>query len=268
MGNNIDMRALTGWNTRRDYSMLINNLPSRAGMGRGQSLGMTNNNFLADYASIKNGSYAKLMNAYHSPNRDRVSGIANSSLSTSQDSTIRLKQIENAAEALKSSADNLLGGGAGSVFAERDISVTDENGVSTTKRDFDRDAIFKAISEFVTDYNNLIESAGGARAAAITGKITTMQNMTNANQNTLNRIGITVGFDGQLSINEEKLKGAEMATVQSLFNGTGSFAFRVSSQASWIGFAAANEATRSNTYNAQGGFTNNHTTGNIFGSFF
>ena len=263
MGMGIDVRELTGYGTKRDYSMLLNNLPSRSGAGA------ANLGFLADYASIKNGSYGKLMNAYYGTGRERVSQIANpSTLSTAKDSTKQLKEIEGAAETLKASADKLLVSGAGSVFAEKDVTTVDENGVSSTKSDYDREAIYKAISNFVDDYNNLLERAGGARASSISGKISSLANMTNANKNTLDRIGVTIGTDGKLSIDEEKFMASDMATAKSLFNGTGSYGFRVSAQASWIDFAATNEASKSNTYNAQGSFTNNFSTGDIFGSYF
>ena len=264
MGTRIDTTSLTGYNTRNDYSMLLNSLPSRSGVS-----GAANLNFLSDYASIKNGSYGKLMRAYYGPDRERLGDLANnSSISGARDSAKTLKEIESSSDALKTSADKLLATGANSLFNEKDITTKDENGVSTTTRGLDVDAIYKAVSTFVNDYNNVLEKGATANTASITGKVASLQGMGNANKNTLERVGISVAADGQLSMDEEKFKGADMTTVKSLFNSHGSFAFRVSAQASWVSFAAGNEATKSNTYNAQGALTNNLNTGNIFGSYF
>jgi len=259
----MDMTPITGHNTRRDYSMLLNSLPSPGGVG-----GAANLNFLSDYASIKNGSYRRLMNAYYGPDRERVSGVVNNSLSTSRDNPKQLRDIQSNAGAMKKSADALLATGSRSVFNETDITTKDDKGVTTTTRGLDTNAIFKAVSDFVKDYNDLIEKGNESNTAGITSRINSLTNMTNMNSKLLGNVGITIGTDGKLSINENEFKKSNMTTVQSLFHGTGSFAFQVSAQASLIDFAAANEAARSNTYNASGNFTNNFSTGNIFGSFF
>ena len=259
----LDMTPITGHNTRRDYSMLLQSLPTPSGAS-----GVANLNFLSDHASIRNGSYRKMMNAYYGPDRERVSGIVNRSISTSRDNPKQLREIQNNAEALKKSADALLATGSRSVFNETDIITKDANGVSTTTRGLDTDAIFKAVSSFVTDYNNLLDRGNESNTAGITSRINSLTSMTNFNRNLLGQVGINVGADGKLSINEDDFKKSNMTTVRSLFHGTGSFAFQVSAQASLIDFAAANEAARSNTYNANGAFTNNFSSGNLFGSFF
>lgn len=258
---NINMNEITGYNTRPNLSMLFQSLPGNSGA--------SNLNFLADYASIKNGSYRKLMNAYYGQGNSRVSNMVdNTSLSTSRDTSRRLQEINTSAEALKKSADALLTAGEKSLFNTSEVTSTNDKGVSTTSTVFDVDAIHKAVTSFVNDYNNLLTKAGESNASSITSKINSLTGMTSSNRNLLERVGITVASDGQLSINDDTFKEADMTSVRSLFNGTGSYGFRVSAQASWIDFAVTNEANRSNTYNARGNFTNNFNTGNIFGSYF
>ena len=240
----MDMTAITGYNTRKDYSMLLQNLPSRPG-----AMGAANLNFLSDYASIKNGSYGRLMNAYYGPDKSRVSGIVNNnslnSLSTSRDDPKQLKDIQSSAGSLKKSADALLASGA-----------------------TDTDAVYKAVSNFIKDFNNLIDKGNESNTTNITNRINSLTNMANMNSKLLGQVGITVDSDGKLSVKEEDFKKANTTTVKTLFSGAGSFAFQASAQASLIDFAASNEAARSNTYNASGGFSNNFSTGNIFGTFF
>jgi len=267
MGMRMDVSELTGYNTRGDYSMLLGSLPSRGG----GVAGAANLNFLSDYASIKNGSYGKLMNAYYGPDKSRVSGVvnnSNSSISTSKDSAQQLKNIQSDADALKKSTDKLIETGAKSLFNTQDVTVTDANGVKSTNREFKTDDIYKAVSTFVNDYNNLLTKGSDSNSSSVLGKVNSLNGITNANKNMLDKVGITVGSDGRLSIDEETFKKADMTTAQSLFNGTGSYAYRVSAQASWIDFAATNEANRANTYTASGNFNNNFNTGNLFGSYF
>lgn len=52
----------------RDYSSLFQSLSSNGGMG--------NMSFLSDYASIKNGSYGKLMKSYYGTRPDAAKAIS------------------------------------------------------------------------------------------------------------------------------------------------------------------------------------------------
>jgi hypothetical protein len=238
-------------------------LPSRSG-----NSGAANLNFLSDYASIKNGSYGKLMKAYYGGNNNVNSIVNNSSTSTSKDNTTQLKSIETAAESLKSSADKLLETGSKSLFNGKEVTTTDEAGVATTKTEYDTDALFKAVSSFVNDYNNVIDKAGDSNTSSIINRVNSLSNMTKSNKNLLERVGITIGENGKLSIDEEVFKKADMTTAKTLFNGTGSYGFQVSAQASLIDFAAANEAAKANTYSASGSFNNSNSSGNLFNTYF
>jgi hypothetical protein len=209
------------------------------------------------------------MNAYYGTGNSRVNNIVkDSSLSTSRDSSRQLKDVQSSADALKKSADALLVTGSRSLFNGKEVTATDENGVTTKTTEFDTNTIFKSVSSFVNDYNNLLERGNNSNTSSINNRITSLTSTTNANKSMLGRVGITIGSDGKLSIDEDSFKKADMTTAKSLFNGTGSYAFQVSAQASLIDFAAGNEASRSNTYNANGNFSNNFNSGNIFGSYF
>lgn len=237
---------------KTDYSSLFSSLFS--------SRNKTNssyNNFLADYASIKNGSYGKLMKAYYaktSSSDKTTSGNAASSLagtSTSSDSSETLAKIQSSTDSLKESADALLETGSKSVFKKDDI-----------------DAAYKAVSSFVKNYNSVIETAGNANTPSILQKTLTMVNATKANEKLLGNIGITVGTDNKLSLDEETFKAANKTTMKTLFNQTGSYAYNVSASASFINFKADMEATKANTYSNAGFYNNNYTSGSIFSSYF
>ncbi len=249
-------------NARQDYSYLFQSMTT----SRGNSLG--NLNFLSDYASIKNGSYGKLMKAYYAKDAaDKVASTGKDtetkkkSISTAADSAKTLSEIEKAADAMKESADSLLVKGSKSVFRKK-------NEKATVSEEYDTDAIYKAVSGFVTDYNDLLSKTSAASSKNLQSKADTLAAVTSANAKLLSRVGITVNSDSSLSLDEEVFKKSDMGTVKNLFGTTGAYGYKVSAQASMIDYTAAKESTRSNTYTANGTYSNVYSAGNILNSFF
>ena len=105
----------------------------------GSSNASGSSSILADYYSIRNGSYKKLLSAYYS-----LDGGSNtttgSTTSTSSDSTKLLSSIEKSADTLKDSTDALLKNGDKSVFNK------DKDGK------YDVKAIYEKVSQFVEKY--------------------------------------------------------------------------------------------------------------------
>lgn len=215
----------------------------------------------SDYATIKNGSYFKLMKAYYTigDENSAVSTITNST-STSKDSTERLSMIEDASDKVKESVDELLTKGSKSLFNK--TTTTDESGKVTES--YDTDAIYKAVNKFVDKYNDLIETTEKTNTENIATASKRLINLTEANQKMLSSVGITVNEDYTLSIDEKKFKEADMNTVKSMFNSTGGYAYQVSAQSSMIHMYAENEATKANTYTSSGDYTYNYNTGEIY----
>ena len=249
-------------NARQDYSYLFQSMTT----SRGNSLG--NLNFLSDYASIKNGSYGKLMKAYYAKDAaDKVASTGKDtetkkkSISTAADSAKTLSEIEKAADAMKESADSLLVKGSKSVFRKK-------NEKATVSEEYDTDAIYKAVSGFVTDYNDLLSKTSAASSKNLQSKADTLAAVTSANAKLLSRVGITVNSDSSLSLDEEVFKKSDMGTVKNLFGTTGAYGYKVSAQASMIDYTAVKESTRSNTYTANGTYSNVYSAGNILNSFF
>ena len=215
--------------------------------------GSSNLNFLSDYMSIKNGSYGKLMKAYYGKGSKEAASIVDEkkkTLSTSKDSAETLKQIQTASESLKSSADQLTNTGKDSVFSKS------------------QDEIYKAVDSFVTNYNKLIEGSAKSASDSITKRVDTLKNMTESNQKLLSQAGITIGKDDTLTLDKDAFAKADANTVKTLFSGSYSYASRVSSQSSFIDFAATQEAAKANTYTTKGTYSNTYASGNIFNSYF
>ncbi len=258
MGISINL-GMTG--VKQNYSYLFQSLP---GSGSNSNL-----NFLADYASIKNGSYAKLMKAYYaeSGSSKQVSSIVNSknksSISTASDSAETLSSVQSAADDLKEAADKLLNTGSSSVFNKVEVEGTDIYGQPTTTEEYDVEGIYKSVSSFVDSYNKLIDELSDVNSKNISNKETYLVGMTKANENLLSKVGITIGSDNKLSLDADKFKEADMTTAKTLFNGSLSYGYRVSAQASLIDFAANTEASKANTYNVNGSYSSSYSAGSI-----
>lgn len=215
-----------------------------------------------DYATIRSGSYYKLLDAYYSEDKtsSQVGEILSSS--TSKDDSKTLARIESAADEMRKSAEALMASGKKSVFEK--VTSTDDNGV--TKTDYNTDAIYKAVSAFVEDYNNLLDEAEESKTTNILRAARTMVNCTKVNEKMLAKVGITIGEGNVLKIDEEAFKKADMKTVQDLFQTRGSYGYQIDTQAALIDSYAQAEAVKSNTYGKNGIYTYNYNTGVLYNS--
>lgn len=218
----------------------------------------------SDYATIRSGSYGKLLRAYYAEDSSsEVSKAVKATTSTAKDDTKTLARIEGAAADVKKSAQALFATGSKSVFKE--VTTTDKDGKTTTG--YDTDAIYKAVSSFVTDYNQLLSQAADSNTRSILSTTKSMVTNTAANKNMLASVGITVGTDNKLSIDEETFRKADMENVKALFQDRGSYGYQVATKASMVESYAKTEAAKSNTYTANGSYTYNYTTGEIYSSY-
>lgn len=249
---------------RSDVSFLFSSLGNGAANVAGSS-------FLSDYAAIKNGSYGKLMKAYYSETGNvSVNKLVKNSSKNSQsaeDAKV-LTKIQGSTDSLKESADELLETGSKSVFAVKDITTKDENGKELTEKGYDTAAIYKAVSKFVDDYNDVMKAVGETGNKSIVDRTATMGNASVQNMKRLSEIGITVEEDGTLSIDKKAFEKADMSKVKSLFTGAGSYGYTVSAQASMINFAADQAAAKASTYTGSGNYGKAYNTGNIFNTYF
>ncbi len=243
------------------FSSLQTNQTKRNGFSAGFGTDLLGIN-LVDYATIQSGSYHKLLDAYYAKGEtsDEIGDML--STNTSKDDAKTLAQIEDAAEGLLGSADKLLETGKNSVFEK--VTKTDESG--TTKTEYDTDAIYKAVSAFVEDYNQLLKEAEDSHTTSISRAASAMVNYSKVNEKLLAKVGITIGKGNRLEIDEEAFKKADMETVKDLFHERGSFGYQIKIQASLTQTYAKTEAARANTYGKNGGYTYNYNTGEIYNS--
>lgn len=194
-----------------------------------------------DYAAIRNGSYKKLLKSYYS--QQKTSQSTNSSDETKKTEkldkadTTGLSKMQTEAKGLKEAAD---------AFKNEDLW-------KKTNGEYDTDKIVGAIKTFANEYNDVIEQSGKVNAKDVASDTRFMMSLTNTMSNSLSKVGITVGTDGKLSVNEETLKGANMTKVKALFSDEYTFSGQVSQKAGSI----ENSAARSSSlYTSNGQFTN------------
>ncbi len=230
-----------------------------------QNFNKTGNNVsgfsLSDYASIKNGTYKKVLNAYYdSDNKNKP----NLTTTTAKDSTKLLKVLEEDASNLKATADALLVKGSSSPFNK--IDLKDETGKVT--KEFDKDLIYKKVSDFVDSYNSLIDNSSESNTTSVLRSVSSMVNNTKANKDNLIKMGITIDEDNLLSIDEKSFKESDINLVQSTFTGFGSFGYQASFTASKVDMALNIETNKASTYNNSGKYSYNYNAGGIYNSWF
>ena len=219
------------YNVNTDYSLLFGGTPTVSSGGTFS---------LSDYASIKNGSYGKLLKAYYAQ-EDAQKVYSN------QDSVQKSTMIKSGADALKKSADALMDD---SLWEKKKLTKKDETtGEESEIEDYDWDKITKAVKAFISDYNDVIEQAGESNSKEVLRNAVWMTGTTEANENVLSKIGITVGKGNKMELDDEKLKKADIGTLKTLFTGHNSFASKVSMKANSISNAAA---WSSGTYKSNG----------------
>lgn len=246
---------------KTNYSALFSSLPTNKNS-------VSSSFSLSDYSTIKNGSYYKLMKAYYGKDASKeVQSLANKGASA--DTAPVNSKLQSSSDALKKSTDALLKTGEGSVFAMKEMTTKDENGVESKKMAYDMDAIGKAVETFAKDYNSMLDAAKNSRNASALSSAANMVTQTARMENILSKVGVSVGDDNKLSVNMDALKKADVNTLKSVFNGAGSFAYNVQSKASYVAMYAKEDATKaSGTYSQAATYSSNVDNGYNFNSFF
>lgn len=192
-------------------------------MGTGSTSSSSNGLYginLSDYASIKNGSYGKLMKSYYALDEEEATKDKKSKNDT-DDTDATIRNIKSASDDLKDSAAAL--------YSSKGLFAKDANG------EYDMDAIYEKVNAFIEDYNSMIGSVGSAETESIANAGASVVNNTSNNIDMLSKLGISVsGADFTLSIDKEKFMKSNIADVKSIFSGVGSFAYQVGAKASRI----------------------------------
>ncbi len=196
-----------------DISTLLSSLGTN-----NSALGSIN---LGDYASIKSGSYKKLLKAYYDEQSSDASSTAKTKTKKNSDASIDntgLSTLKKDAENLKSSAEAL--------------SKDDLWKKTDGKNDMDK--IANAVKSFAQNYNDVIEQSSKVTSKDVSSDTKYMSSLTSTLSNSLSKIGVTVGADGKLSVNEDTLKAADASDIKTLFTGKVSYGSQIADKAATI----------------------------------
>ncbi|MBD5449992.1 MAG: hypothetical protein HDR28_07545 [Lachnospiraceae bacterium] len=186
-------------------------------LGGGGSGSSDMSTLLSDYASIKNGSYGKMMKSYYA----KVDEEDETSSSKSKSKT---KETDGA-----------------SASAARKFYET-ASGMSALDYSADNiDKLYDSVSAFVKDYNAMMTNASKSKNAAVKAQADALNDYTYQNYKLFSKVGITMNADRTLSIDEdtfkkvnEKTGATTVPTLTTLFKGIGSFADKAADRASKI----------------------------------
>lgn len=223
MSNSIDSSILNQYSTT-DYSTLFNSLPKTSDSSDSGLVGLA-----TEFNSIRSGSYGKLLGAYY-----------------------KKMEQEGATEAIQKETENrqLVGGNASSLkSAAKTLSKMDFSKAS------DEESL-AAIKEFVSSYNSVIDTADDVNSKSILRNAVWMTNIMKESAGLLNELGISVGSDNKLTLDETKWTDASKTTKASLFNGRQGLAEKMIYKASQMTNASSEQASyTASAYKGNGDYT-------------
>ncbi len=197
---------------------------------------------LADYASIKNGSYAKLTKAYYKKQKAEAEGTADK---TSKETASAEEKIAAKGTALKSAVSALADNK--SLFEKKTVKDKDGN----ESKDYDWNAITEKVQNFVDSYNDAFAAASNSSVKSTYNAGLTMAKGSAANSKMLSAVGIKIGEDGKLSLDKDALKESDINDLKALFSGNGSYADNIGARATTMVNSSMNMAN--SIYNSVGG---------------
>lgn len=240
---------------------------------------------LSQYSSVRAGSYSRAARAYYTKfakaaaatksaadSADRSSAKRTSSdLSQKYGRNQTVSKAELALSDAKKEATEL-------VNSASKLMKTGKDSLFSNQKEYDKDAVFQAVQSFVSEYNDAVSALDVTSNSYVKNAGNSMTRMTDIMSNSLSKVGITIGEDGKLSIDEDTFKKADAGRVKALFNGSGSYAGIVSSSASRIASQAGRELSGlgnglygSGLYGSGGSYYNNYNfynRGMLYNGFF
>lgn len=193
----------------------------------GNNSGISGSINLGDYASIKNGSYGKLMKSYYAQN-DPSSKVSAKDKTTKKKETsvdvdnTGLSQMKKESDGLKEAASKL---------KSSDLW-------KKTDGEYAKDKITNAVKDFVNNYNDVINQSSKVNSSEVDKSLGSMKSMTNTLSKSLSKVGISVEADGKLKLNEDSLNKADLNDVKTLFSGSTSYGSQIEDRASEISRSA------------------------------
>ncbi|MHC1721715.1 MAG: hypothetical protein AB9836_00775 [Aminipila sp.] len=151
---------------------------------------------------------------------------------------------------------------SGSSSSQSDTLVNDSKALANTAQtlqssfkqnedgSYNMDKIASAISDFVTDYNDVVSSVSDSGNISVLQKGSIMISQSATNYDSLSKVGINLETNGQLNLDSAKLKNANINDLKLLFQDQNSYANKVATIAQNMNQAA--QSNQYKTYNNSG----------------
>ena len=176
-----------------------------------------------DYEAIRNGSYQKLAKKQFADTKVSDTTTSNKNKYTKTDIAAKTSnEIKASVESLKKSVDAL---------NNKDL-WTQTNGA------YDTDKITKAIKYFASSYNGVVDRVDESKSTAVASSARWMNSLTNTMNTSLEKVGVKLGDDNKLTVDEETLAKADMKAVKAMFSGAYSYANQAAEKASSVASAS------------------------------
>lgn len=205
-------------------------------------------NIFSDYASIKNGSYARLLKAYYGRgyDSDSATGSTKSRSSNVLEKLLEERRNPKVSEEVQEANANLTSG-ISSLTSSVSVLQNEKTYTDTENGQTAADKVVSAVKDYVTQYNNVVSTAKQSTLSGKTSHVAAMMRSTTANADKLSEMGITINKNGTLQVNESKLKATDISKVQELFstNDITSYGSTVMSRLQFASAAAGANATGS-----------------------
>lgn len=177
-----------------------------------------NSSMFTDRSLIKSGSYKKLMKAYYAKPENKPEKTTNTNNKTVKKAeTTEFTKVKSEADALKKASEKLVG--------------------EEFWKEADSEKIAGAVKDFVKEYNDLVSSSSKVNSKEVSDNMKWMTSLSGTMAKTLGKIGIGVGFDNKLSLDETTLSKANAGTVKSLFEGQYSYGGQIADKAAGVASA-------------------------------
>lgn len=190
-----------------------------------------------DLALMKSGVYTKMLRSYY----EKVEGSTSDKKkeTTSQFTNVRDKVASEKESALKISKANESLSKLKSTAKSLETNATSLAGMNFDEST--KDEIYSAVKKMADSFNSVVDSAGKTDLASISQSVKWMTDSVSVREKQLGKLGITIGTDGKLSVDEEKFKAANLTDIKSVMAGKSSYISGIAQRATGLYNLASNQ---------------------------
>ncbi|MCI9419641.1 MAG: hypothetical protein HFG32_06470 [Eubacterium sp.] len=194
-----------------------------------------------DLALIKSGVYTKMMRSYVSKmtEGDETEKSSDSAYKFKNSVSEKMEQLTAPKVTTETDKSNKVLSNIKSASYKLETSAN-----ALSNMDFDkstREELYDAAKSFVADYNSVLSSAKDTDNVSLSRSVKWMKDDIKAREKMMAKIGITIGSDGALSIDEEKFNEANLSDIRTQFSGSSSIVGKTAQRATGLYNLAANQ---------------------------